>query len=338
MPTVSAGRRHLRRARRHGHGRRHPLQQEGLRRPRPLGAHDLGGVRGQQRQDQGRRHRARRRRPTATPGPRSCSCSPTTTTCRRPCPTSPTQYTDNKVKYADHAGGAGGLPAPPGGLRQGLVAAGLRLRHVRRRPEDARRRRDRPVPDAHASRSATIATNHPDTLKDIGFFAQPGTTRPPTGATIWMPAGTYIPKTTEAKGADTSTPPRSSSPSSPRPRARTRSQPRSAPAGPYVDQGRHAARRRAPGASPTSRPTSTPARPRRRSSSCRRVKGPSLEQITVAVGSGLHVRSGRRRPVRPGRQEAGQAARPARLVIVDLTLAPGRGLGVGRIRPTPVQS
>ena len=49
-------------------------------------AHDLGRVRGQQREDQGGRHRARSARPTATPGPPSCSCSPTTTTSRRPIP------------------------------------------------------------------------------------------------------------------------------------------------------------------------------------------------------------------------------------------------------------
>ena len=36
-----------------------------------------------------------------TPGPRSCSSSPTTATSRRPSRTSPTDYTNNKIKYAD---------------------------------------------------------------------------------------------------------------------------------------------------------------------------------------------------------------------------------------------
>ncbi len=44
---------------------------------------------------------------------------------------------------------------------------------------------------------STIATNWPESANDIGFFAQPGTDAAKNGATIWMPAGTYIPKTTE---------------------------------------------------------------------------------------------------------------------------------------------
>ena len=43
---------------------------------------------------------------------------------------------------------------------------------------------------------STIAANFPDKMEDIGFFAQPGTDAAKNGATIWMPAGTYIPKTT----------------------------------------------------------------------------------------------------------------------------------------------
>ena len=43
---------------------------------------------------------------------------------------------------------------------------------------------------------STIATNSPDQINDIGFFAQPGTEAEKNGATIWMPAATYIPKTT----------------------------------------------------------------------------------------------------------------------------------------------
>ena len=43
---------------------------------------------------------------------------------------------------------------------------------------------------------STIATNSPDQVNDIGFFAVPGTDTAKNGATIWMPAATYIPKTT----------------------------------------------------------------------------------------------------------------------------------------------
>jgi len=43
---------------------------------------------------------------------------------------------------------------------------------------------------------STIATNSPDQINDIGFFAQPGADSANNGATIWMPAATYIPTTT----------------------------------------------------------------------------------------------------------------------------------------------
>jgi hypothetical protein len=41
----------------------------------------------------------------------------------------------------------------------------------------------------------TIATNHPEAIKDIGFFGLRHGRRK-NCATIWMPAATYIPKTT----------------------------------------------------------------------------------------------------------------------------------------------
>lgn len=44
---------------------------------------------------------------------------------------------------------------------------------------------------------STVAANWPDQVKDIGFFAQPGTDAAKNGATIWMPAAAYIPKTSK---------------------------------------------------------------------------------------------------------------------------------------------
>jgi raffinose/stachyose/melibiose transport system substrate-binding protein len=44
---------------------------------------------------------------------------------------------------------------------------------------------------------STIAINSPDKVNDIGFFAQPGSDATKNGATIWMPAGTYIPQTSQ---------------------------------------------------------------------------------------------------------------------------------------------
>lgn len=50
---------------------------------------------------------------------------------------------------------------------------------------------------------STIAANFPDNANDIGFFAQPGASADANGATIWMPAGTYIPQTTTGAKLET---------------------------------------------------------------------------------------------------------------------------------------
>ena len=42
-----------------------------------------------------------------------------------------------------------------------------------------------------------ISQNNPDELNDVGFFAQPGNDAAANGLTIWLPAGTYIPQTSE---------------------------------------------------------------------------------------------------------------------------------------------
>ncbi|MBN1310482.1 MAG: carbohydrate ABC transporter substrate-binding protein [Anaerolineae bacterium] len=41
----------------------------------------------------------------------------------------------------------------------------------------------------------TVATNWPDKVNDIGFFAQPGTDATKNGATLWMPLAFYVPQT-----------------------------------------------------------------------------------------------------------------------------------------------
>ena len=129
---------------------------------------------------------------------------------------------------------------------------------------------------------------------------------------MWMPAALYIPKTTEGakldaakkfvafvaspEGCDVADQGGRAD------RARTWSRAASCPADvpqvvkdmqPYFDK---------PG-------TSTPAL-----EFLSPIKGPALEQITVEVGSGIATGQGRRRALRRGRQEAGPAARAARLV------------------------
>ena len=44
---------------------------------------------------------------------------------------------------------------------------------------------------------AEVAANFPDQLDDIGFFGIPGDDEATNGATVWSPAGLYIPATTE---------------------------------------------------------------------------------------------------------------------------------------------
>lgn len=47
----------------------------------------------------------------------------------------------------------------------------------------------------------TIATQTPDNLEDVGFFAQPGPTAAKNGITVWVPSGVYIPAATKNKDA-----------------------------------------------------------------------------------------------------------------------------------------
>jgi raffinose/stachyose/melibiose transport system substrate-binding protein len=129
----------------------------------------------------------------------------------------------------------------------------------------------------------TMAENYPDQIDDIGFFAQPGEDAATNGATIWMPAATYIPRTTEnvdaakaflafiasVEGSDAMT--AGVAPSGPYV-IKGATLPDTVPAAikdiqPYIDGGNNA-------------PALEFLSP---------VKGPSLEQITVAVGSGLNT-------------------------------------------------
>ena len=127
---------------------------------------------------------------------------------------------------------------------------------------------------------STIAANSPNEVNDIGFFGLPGQDAAKNGATIWMPAGTYIPKTSkhvaEAKdflgfiasleGVDTITA-------------------KVPPAGPYVIKGAKLPDTVLPAvkdiAAYIDSGKSTPAL-----EFFSPLKGPSLEQICVAVGSG----------------------------------------------------
>jgi raffinose/stachyose/melibiose transport system substrate-binding protein len=47
-----------------------------------------------------------------------------------------------------------------------------------------------------------IETSDPDKVEDVGFFGIPGTDADKAGATLWLPGGVYIPRTTEGDKLD----------------------------------------------------------------------------------------------------------------------------------------
>jgi raffinose/stachyose/melibiose transport system substrate-binding protein len=128
-----------------------------------------------------------------------------------------------------------------------------------------------------------LAASDPERINDIGFFGQPGDDAAKNGATIWMPAGLYIPKSTEGAQLEAAKKFAAFVASTEGCEAQTKAFP---PSGPYmvtacelpadapqvvkdlvayVDAGKVT----------TALEFQSP------------IKGPALEQITVEVGSGL---------------------------------------------------
>ena len=130
-----------------------------------------------------------------------------------------------------------------------------------------------------------LATSDPEHINDIGFFGQPGDDASKAGATIWMPAGLYIPKSTEGAQLDAAKKFVAFVASPEGCDVQSKAFP---PSGPYMVKG-------------SELPADVPAAvkdlvayvkagtvtPALEFSSP--VKGPALEQITVEVGSGLRA-------------------------------------------------
>jgi len=129
----------------------------------------------------------------------------------------------------------------------------------------------------------TIAENHPDKIQDIGFFGQPGEDAATNGATIWMPAATYIAKS--SPNADVAKDFLCFIASVEGTEALTAA---IAPSGPYVIKGSKLPDDALPAVKDIQvYLDNNAAGPALEFLSP--VKGPSLEQITVAVGSGLNT-------------------------------------------------
>ena len=195
------------------------------------------------------------------------------------------KYTANKAHYADTPAALAGFAAPAGGASR--RAGGRRTSAPTSSTIGQQKLAEgemRPLPDADLRASARWPTNFPDQIDDIGFFGQPGDDAATNGATIWMPAATYIPKTTTGAPARRG----QGVPGLHRiGRGHRGDDRRRRPVGPVRHQGRHAPRRRARRRSRTSSRTSTAATTSPALEFLSPVKGPSLEKLTVAVGSGL---------------------------------------------------
>jgi raffinose/stachyose/melibiose transport system substrate-binding protein len=127
-----------------------------------------------------------------------------------------------------------------------------------------------------------IATRFPDEADNIGFFAQPGESADTNGMTLWMPAGMYIANTTEHEDVARAFLAFIASVEGTEAQTAT-----AAPGGPYLIKGASLPDDVLPAVQDVQAyvdggnygPALEFVSP---------LKGPSLEQITVAVGSGLN--------------------------------------------------
>jgi raffinose/stachyose/melibiose transport system substrate-binding protein len=133
----------------------------------------------------------------------------------------------------------------------------------------------------------TLAASDPERINDVGFFAQPGDDAAKNGLTIWMPAGLYIPKSTEGAQLEAAKKFVAFVASPEGCDVQTKAYP---PSGPYMVKGcelpadapqavKDVVSYVEAGNVTTALEFQSP------------VKGPALEQITVEVGSGLRSAS-----------------------------------------------
>jgi raffinose/stachyose/melibiose transport system substrate-binding protein len=129
----------------------------------------------------------------------------------------------------------------------------------------------------------TLAASDPDHLNDVGYFGQPGDDAAKNGTTIWMPAGLYIPKSTEGAQLEAAKKFVAFVASTEGCETATKAYP---PSGPYMVKGcklpADAAQATKDLVAYVDKGNITTALEFQSP-----VKGPALEQITVEVGSGL---------------------------------------------------
>jgi raffinose/stachyose/melibiose transport system substrate-binding protein len=111
-------------------------------------------------------------------------------------PTFAADYTANKAKYATTPAAMAGFTYLQEGFQKGWYEKDFATTTFNQALQLLADGKGAQYPMLSFALS-TIATNSPSEVNDIGFFAQPGTDATKNGATIWMPPGTYIPKTSK---------------------------------------------------------------------------------------------------------------------------------------------
>ena len=272
-------------------------------------------------EDQGGRASPRSSRPTARPGPRSCSCWATTTTSRPQVPDFADEVHREPGQVRHHPGGLAGFQhmqqvKDAGYFNKDFASAKLNdgLKAVATGQGGA-------VPAARRLRRRTIDARSPGQDQRRRLLRPPGHDAATNGMTVWPgTSALYIPKTDGGRQARRGQEVRRLR-RQPR-RAATRTLKAVAADRARSCQGVQAARRRVRRSPRTPRRTSTPASATPALEFLSPIKGPTLEQITVQVGTGRSAPQKARRALRRGRQEAGAAARPARLVLTDRRSGP----------------
>ncbi|MGN6101761.1 MAG: ABC transporter substrate-binding protein [Devosia sp.] len=102
-------------------------------------------------------------------------------------------YTANKAKYATTPAAMAGFQHQADVLKAGYLNPDYAAAKFEDGVKDVATGKGAQYPQLTFAIS-TIQTLAPENLKDVGFFATPGTDAAKNGVTVWEPAGLYIPK------------------------------------------------------------------------------------------------------------------------------------------------
>uniref|UniRef100_A0A7C4QMI7 Extracellular solute-binding protein n=1 Tax=Schlesneria paludicola TaxID=360056 RepID=A0A7C4QMI7_9PLAN len=111
-------------------------------------------------------------------------------------PTFASDYTNNKAKYATTPGAMAGFQHLQEGFEKGWYQQDFATTKFEQGLQLLAEGKGAHYPMLTFA-MGIIAATYPDNVNDIGFFAVPGTDAAKNGATIWMAPGTYIPKTSQ---------------------------------------------------------------------------------------------------------------------------------------------